>query len=159
MQEERMNESKFRSGCAYYRLHLVSESKTTSPNGVVNRPRPAIVIETWYYQGYYEFKWNTTSCDVPHYFHVFQPFVRDENVLDRPSEQGLRMPSLQGAELSMLTLDELIVELQGGQSGIALSQNDATGPKTTPPTNHSTDESSDGKKEDSLPPSNGGHED
>ncbi len=99
-----MGQTIYEIGRAYYQIGTTSFLE--APN------RPSIVtIETWFYQGYFKLDWNTTSCDIPHHFYVFQPFVPLENVLDRSPEHGLKIPSLRGAELSMLTFEELVSEL------------------------------------------------
>jgi hypothetical protein len=71
-----------------------------------------VVIETWIYQGIFERPFNSASCDVPYHFLVFQPYIGMENVLERPPECGLGIPSQKQAEGSMLTLEELIEELK-----------------------------------------------
>jgi hypothetical protein len=108
---------KYEIGRAYYKMSLASEWDVPSPPETPKQPLPGVVIETWFYQGYFKLDWNTTACDVPHHFHVFQPFVPRENALERPPEQGLKIPSLRGAELSMLTFDELLSELADNQRG------------------------------------------
>jgi hypothetical protein len=111
MEKMRMDQCKYKKGHAYYKLGLASDLGLTLASEVPKQPLPVVVIETWFYQGCYKLDWNTTSCDLPHHFYVFQPFIPLENVLDRPPEQGLKIPSLRGAELSMLTYDELVTEL------------------------------------------------
>jgi hypothetical protein len=106
-----MSQGKFEIGQAYYRAGFAFEWGLDLPRQVPDRPSRAVAIETWFYQGYFMLDWNTTDCDTPHYFHVFQPFVALENPLGRPPKEGLKMPSLRGATLSMLTFDELLGQL------------------------------------------------
>jgi len=106
-----MSQGKFEIGQAYYRAGFAFGWGFNSPSQASDRPSRAVAIETWFYQDYFKLDWNTTACDIPHHFHVFQPFVALENPLDRPPEEGLKMPSLRGATLSMLTFDELVAQL------------------------------------------------
>jgi hypothetical protein len=108
-----VGQRKYEVGRAYYRMGLAAGWGVGLPPEMPSQALPVVVIETWFYQGYFELDWNTTDCDVPHHFHVFQPFVPSENTLERAPEQGLKVPSLRGAELSMLPLDELISQLPG----------------------------------------------
>src|SRR5260221_14016146 len=102
---------KYEVGRAYYTMGRAYEWGIASPPETLNQPSQEVVFETWFYQGYYKLDWNTTDCDLPHHFHVFQPFVARENTLDRPPEDGLKIPSLRGVETSMLSFDELMSEL------------------------------------------------
>jgi len=106
-----MEDVKFQIGCAYYRIALASELGIVLNADSPDEPVPTVVIETWFYQGYFKLDGNTSSCDIPHHFHVFQPCVPPENPLKRPPERGLKIPSLRGVRLAMSTLDELLHEL------------------------------------------------
>lgn len=105
-----MSEHKYETGQAYYRMGLAHQWGLILPHESDGRSSP-LLIETWFYQGYFRLDWGTTDCDVPNHFHVFQPFVPLERTLDREPEQGLKIPSLRAAESSMLSLDELMREL------------------------------------------------
>ncbi len=105
-----MGQGKYEIGRTYYQIGTTSLLEGPNPPSVV-------VIETWFYQGYFKLDWNTTDCDIPHHFYVFQPFVSREKTLDWPPEHGLKIPSLRGVELSMLTFDELISELHQIKNG------------------------------------------
>jgi len=109
--ERDVGAGEYEIGCAYYKMGLAAELGVASPSGMPNQPVPVVIIETWFYQGYFKLDWDSTDCDVPHYFHVFQPFVPFANTLDRPPEQGLRIPSLRGSKLSILAVDELLTAL------------------------------------------------
>jgi hypothetical protein len=82
------HQGKFRVGELYYKLWTTGGA-----------PR----IETWRYDGYRESSnCNSTSCDVPYFFHHFVRCYCDEG----EEEHVVRVPSLAQAERSFLTWNE-----------------------------------------------------
>jgi hypothetical protein len=102
---------KFRVGQLYYELSTTHGS-----------PR----IETWQYVGYKESRTcNSSSCDVPYFFHHFVRCYCGEG----NEEHGIRVPSLAQAERTFLAWDEFcsaIAKLR------ATSASEAPGPGLVP---------------------------
>jgi hypothetical protein len=101
-----MSHGKFKIGDAYYHAGIVS--REAAPWAVSSQ----VAIETFVYQGYFRLDHNSMSCDLPHHFYVFQPFIPFENVLSRSPKSGLKVPSLRQAEETKRTLEEVIGDLK-----------------------------------------------
>lgn len=95
-----MNAGKFHVGHAYYQF-----SKPWEYRGKIFQN-----ITTWIYAGHFPLDTSSTDCDVPYHFYVFHPCL-DEDVLKRDPARGLKIPSLEGANMSMMTWDELAARL------------------------------------------------
>lgn len=106
-----MENIKYEIGHAYYQMGFAFEWGIILPIDAPYQSPRVVVIETWLYQGYFKLDWNTTDCDIPHHFYVFQPFLHYENTLMRPPEKGLKIPSFYNVESSMLSFTELQSEL------------------------------------------------
>lgn len=102
-----MASHKFIRGRPYFQAGFASHDNAIWSDKFRSTP----IVTTWVYAGTVEDLDPALSCDLPRDHLVFQPFIPFNNVLERPPTEGLRLPSLQTAELSMLTLDELIETL------------------------------------------------
>jgi hypothetical protein len=83
---------KFRVGEAYYQCYV--------NNGTA-------IINTWTFVGFVKSCCNSTSCDVPHHFYEFRLRQGDGSF---DTKHTIRVPSLNGAESSFLTWEQVCVE-------------------------------------------------
>lgn len=102
-----MTGQKFIRGRPYFQTGFASHENAIWSDKDLSIP----IVTTWIYAGTVENLDPTLSCGIPRHHLIFQPFVPFSNVLERSPNEGLRLTSQDAAELSMLTLDELIENL------------------------------------------------
>lgn len=116
-----MNTNRYRYGHLYYQFGIAAGEATPWPDA----PESSQVLSTWVYGGPHLFPHVCVSCDVPHQFYVFFPYLPDVDVLAWAPERGSKHPSMDGLELSLVTFPELVDYLMETASWIDYEEPDA----------------------------------
>ncbi len=99
-----MRTSDLKIGGRYYRFGHPESVGETPP------------VETWVYLGYKHIPdLNTLCCDKPYYFYCFKDFETwwyDKYLPEKERSEGLKIPKLKQVLRTMLTWNELLIEIR-----------------------------------------------